>query len=802
MGNAGLHRCVVIAATAAALVAYADNARAFTADNPLQRADVQLIAAGIPGAGAICQIGTFHTGGPFVSNAAFAAQTQPGAILDGVRLLVASSSNFGAALYRTDQAPGAVLSIDPNGAAVMIPADFAAAGGQVSIPDSRVMLYTANNAAFVNSMFSSTAATQDEVAASNPTGISLNNAFGRPWIANAPFGDHGYGTESVDDPGGMPFKGAPDPVAGGVFAGTVTNRNAASQHGLVAPAVGTALLTKSPDQSGRAVFAVALADGSVVQIHVQQGVDLLASPGTFTPLTSTGTAAAESTDPHALNRVGLLFNWVPTRIVYIADPLANRIVALDISDSGSDPDALFTVTNVRYLSSPVLNLPVDLAPTMVEGAARNFASNTTLGGGADLYILNRGDNTIVRMSQDGDVLAVRSIDGALPGMRVAGIATSDDGRTLYVTATLPGGDGVVLATPAFGQGDVTALLTAAAEADGANHLIAQGAYLFAHDHDLHEGVGPLFNGQACASCHNSPIAGGMGTDPTTFVVRIARRAGGQLLNVQGGPVARQRSITELGGSCGLPTGVPPEANVTARRSAFTLRGSSLIDTILDVEILANQATEPAAVRGKANVSPDGRLGRFGWKAQTATLVEFISQAMRDEMGVTNPLSPHDNVDGCGANQVAPEADGTELTSLVAFLNTIDPPTPTAACLSSPGATVFTTIGCAGCHTPALRGPSSPTAAEIQVHLYSDLLVHDMGRDLDDGIVQGEAETGEFRTAPLWRVSDRKHFLHDGRATSLPEAIDAHGGQALKAKAAFDALNASDRQALLDFLKCL
>ena len=231
--------------------------------------------------------------------------------------------------------------------------------------------------------------------------------------------------------------------------------------------------------------------------------------------------------------------------------------------------------------------------------------------------------------------------------------------------------------------------------------------------------------------------------------------------------------------------------------------AKLLDNILDFEILANQANEPADVRGAANVGPDGgRLGHFGWKAQTATLVEFISQAMRDEMGVTNPLSPHDNINGCGANKVSPEADGTEMTSLVAFLDTIDPPTPTAACLSSPGATVFNTIGCASCHTPALRGPGSPTASEILVRAYSDLLVHDMGSGLDDGIIQGQAGTSEFRTAPLWRVSDRSHFLHDGRATSIPEVIDAHGGQAEGAKTAFDALSASDRQALLDFLNCI
>src|SRR5262249_61796370 len=104
-----------------------------------------------------------------------------------------------------------------------------------------------------------------------------------------------------------------------------------------------------------------------------------------------------------------------------------------------------------------------------------------------------------------------------------------------------------------------------------------------------------------------------------------------------------------------------------------------------------------------------------------------------------------------ATKARPEPGGPEMPPLAAFLNPLAPPTPTAECLSSPGAAVFNNIGCAGCHTPALRGPGSPTASEIQVHLYSDLLVHDMGAGLDDGLIQGQAGTSEFRTAPLWRV---------------------------------------------------
>jgi CxxC motif-containing protein (DUF1111 family) len=270
----------------------------------------------------------------------------------------------------------------------------------------------------------------------------------------------------------------------------------------------------------------------------------------------------------------------------------------------------------------------------------------------------------------------------------------------------------------------------------------------------------------------------------------------------GGPIARQHSVSELGVACGLPTGVPPNANVTSMRSAMTLHGTSLIDNILDREILAVQAAEPAAVRGHPNVLPDGRIGRFGWKAQTATLVEFMAEAQRDELGLTNPLQPRDLVSGCRANEPSPEADAVPLTSLVAFLNTIDPPTPAPMCLSSRGASLFAQVGCASCHTPSMPGPGSPTASEKPVQLYSDLLLHDMGPALADRIEQGQASGSEFRTMPLWRVSDRPHFLHNGFATTLTDAIQAHGGQGAAAAGAFEQLMDDKKAALLAFLGCI
>jgi CxxC motif-containing protein (DUF1111 family) len=234
---------------------------------------------------------------------------------------------------------------------------------------------------------------------------------------------------------------------------------------------------------------------------------------------------------------------------------------------------------------------------------------------------------------------------------------------------------------------------------------------------------------------------------------------------------------------------------------MTLRGTSLLDNIRIVDIERTRLSQPNAVRGRMNILSDGRVGRFGWKAHSATLVEFMAEALRDELGVTNPLAPTDLVSGCGTS-ATPEADAVPLTSLVAFLDTIDPPAPTAACLASPGAAVFNSVGCATCHQPNMFGPGNSGPSPTTIHPFTDLLLHDMGSGLADGILQGSATGSEFRTMPLWRVSDRAHFLHDGRAHTIDEAIHAHGGQASTARDAFNTLGGADLTALMNFLGCI
>ena len=755
----------------------------------------RVVAQGIPGAGAITQIGTFHRGSPFHDKAPFAALTAPGMILDGKRLFVGSSSSFGATLARPMEAPGCVLSLDVSQGVVTVPPDLAVAGGQASTADGRVRVYAGADAAFLNSINNPAAATAALPAASLPLGISLNRGNGRPWIANAPSGARGAGTITVDDPSGAPLAGAPFPTAGGVFSGDATNRGPASTEGLDHGAVGTAIMTKSPDATGKAVFLAAEADGSVVQVHVLKGVDA-ASPGghLLAAARADGRGRRSRWTATPSRASALAFNWVPTRIAYVTDPLADRVLALDLTDDGT----LFSASAPRVYRSRWFDRPVDVAPAVPEVASDNFASNSTLGGGSDLYVLNRGNSTIVRVTQAGAVVAVRRVVADLPPFRVNGLAVSEDAQTLWVTVVMEGGRGAVLSLPSFGDGFITPTMVDHARRAGAADVLAMGADMFATQLSPFQAVGPLFNGRACGDCHNDPVEGGMGAGPDTFVTRVGRLSGDMfdpLLGL-GGPVARAHSIAELGLPCGLRPGVPPLANVTSRRSAMTLRGTSLMDFVQNRDILAAQAAEPDAVRGKVNTLADGRLGRFGWKAQFATLVEFMGDAFTNEMGVTNPLAPRDEVRACGASLLAPEIDAVPVQAVTAFMNTLDPAVPDPSCLASAGAATFTSLGCAGCHTPSFPGPTRT------INLYSDLLVHDMGAAFDDHFVAGSAGGTEWRTAPLWRVSERVHFLHDGRAATLSDAIAAHGGQAAASAAGFAALDDTTRQALLDFLGCI
>jgi hypothetical protein len=430
--------------TAAAMLAFTGilpAAQGVAHENPESRAlEGRLIAIGIPGVSAISVVGSFLPGGPIHDKPELAAFTVPGAVLDPMRLLVASTSNFGEPLGNSDQLSGSILSIDPNGKLpLIVPPEFAAAGGQASAEKGAIQIYSAQSSAFQNSIHNPGASTARYTGVSNPLGLSINNAFGRIWPVNAPYGLDGIGSSTIDDPTGEPLAGAPDPLLGGVYAGNLTPRMPAQliPGALNTGAVGTAFLGRSPDGSTKAVFAVITADGAIVQEHTLKALDGLA------PSSTVGSVLArrwhddfDDSEDHrgAQPRVGALVNYSPNRVLYVSEPFDNSIAALTLTDDG----LIFHVTTVHHLQSKSLDEPIDMAPVVIESSDPNWSSNTTLDVNSDIYVANRGNNTIVRMHQDGTVVAIRRVTyrgGNLEHARLNGIAGSPDGTRIWVTVT-------------------------------------------------------------------------------------------------------------------------------------------------------------------------------------------------------------------------------------------------------------------------------------------------------------------------------------------------------------------------------
>ncbi len=408
------------------------------------------IAIGIPGAGAVARVGEFLDG-PFKG----ALGTAPGRVLDPRRVLVASTSNFGAPVWFLD--PGTILSIDPHASnePLIIPERFAVGGGQVGTLNNAVLVYTSNHTQFVNSLQNPNAATQILAAASVPTGISINNAFGRLAISSSVGIRDGEGWEAILDVDGRPMKG-PSALAGGVFAGVRTNRPNSHAVGLIGGSFGTTFLGTSIDGSGREVFAVVNGDGSVAQVHLEKGVDGLvfkgrigAYSGSVRAQQSWGAGAVMNT------RAGMLFQAEPERLLFVCDPSNDQILVYDVREFG----LVFRAPTLprRILQGATLSAPVDIAPATP--ATAGLVSNTTLAPGSDLYVANRGNGMITRLRQDGEVVAARRIQvnglGIIGPGWVNGIGLSNDGTSLYVTLTGRidiGNDvrhGLLVSVPAF-----------------------------------------------------------------------------------------------------------------------------------------------------------------------------------------------------------------------------------------------------------------------------------------------------------------------------------------------------------------
>ncbi|MGB3412236.1 MAG: di-heme oxidoredictase family protein [Microthrixaceae bacterium] len=378
-----------------------------------------------------------------------------------------------------------------------------------------------------------------------------------------------------------------------------------------------------------------------------------------------------------------------------------------------------------------------------------------------------------------------------------------------------------------------------------------------------DGLGPVFNAQSCSSCH---FKDGRGEPPSEekpnakgLLIRLSVPGEGE----HGSPIGEPTYGTQFQDN-GV-TGVPAEGAVVIDLEAVTGKfadgttyslerptysfadlaygpmhstvllsprvgpavfGSGLLEAIPESWVLGNADPDDAdgdGISGRANMvwSPSANgvvLGRFGWKANVATVEEQVAGAFHGDIGLTSRLAPGQD---CTASQSAcrtapnggePELDDKKLDRVTSYTRTLAVPArrDTAKASTKRGEKVFEKLGCSSCHMSSVKtGVAEPSQLSGQtIHPYSDLLLHDMGRGLADNRPDFLATGSEWRTPPLWgigltqTVNRHTRFLHDGRARNLTEAILWHGGEAESARNRFVALDRVDRGALLTFLNSL
>jgi len=345
-----------------------------------------------------------------------------------------------------------------------------------------------------------------------------------------------------------------------------------------------------------------------------------------------------------------------------------------------------------------------------------------------------------------------------------------------------------------------------------------------------DGLGPIYDARSCSACHV-----GAGAGPVAPITAIGAGMVVRLGNARGesDPVyGFQLQTKAIAGH--LPEGAPkfdfkienglrvpalklgvlnfgPLALDThaALRRAPSLFGVGLLAKIPDREIFAQAAKEKNSdgVRGRP-ATLGKNIGRFGWKAAQADLEGQVGSALSRDIGLSTTAFP-DPWGECSATEKACRAGphGAEPGEvevpdqlrdlIVAYLNSL--PAPRAQAALGRGQVIFNQLGCNACHAIMKTADGKPVVA------YTDLLLHDMGSALDDGIAEGNAKSNEWRTAPLWGLAARLKgggLLHDGRARSVEEAIAWHGGEALTARGRFDALSEDDKTALVKFVEGL
>ncbi|MCR9248563.1 MAG: hypothetical protein NXI31_26345 [bacterium] len=363
----------------------------------------------------------------------------------------------------------------------------------------------------------------------------------------------------------------------------------------------------------------------------------------------------------------------------------------------------------------------------------------------------------------------------------------------------------------------------------------RGRVLFEKRFKPSEGLGPLYNASSCSSCHSQPTIGGSSELYRNFYVAVVDPGIGPAFqfNLTGLPSVVVPAFGQPLQPAHRLDGIrAPMVNgfypvISSQRNSIPIFGVGLFEFISNATIQANadpNDSDSDGISGRFNTDAVG-VGRFGQKAQSNNIEFFTRAPLMNQMGITsNPflgaagtvsLAPGVAPQGTGTPNAAttdndgvpdPEITHNELGDLIAFTRFLAPPEPLPFDEAAErGEVLFDRLGCAKCHIPELTSSRGPVRA------YTDLLLHEMGPALADGINFGTPQSSsispihngnEWRTSPLWGVSKFAPYLHDGRAATLDEAIRMHGGEASASAEDYMALTPTEREDVLAFLRHL
>ncbi|HJR06940.1 MAG TPA: di-heme oxidoredictase family protein [Pyrinomonadaceae bacterium] len=376
-------------------------------------------------------------------------------------------------------------------------------------------------------------------------------------------------------------------------------------------------------------------------------------------------------------------------------------------------------------------------------------------------------------------------------------------------------------------------------ADPVPGTFANDILVFEEVDKIPDGLGPVYNAQACSECHQNPVTGGISQ---ITELRAGHQDGfGFFVDAPGGSLINDRAI-----NASIQERVPSSAEpIRTFRTSLNVLGDGFVEAIDSNTIVAIANNQPnqsgGQIAGQVIQVPvleapgNVRVGRFGWKNQQASLLSFASDAYLNEQGITNRLNrventslgrsvaafdtvpdntPCENI----PNTICAEDPEDDISIFARFMrSTKAPPRDTAVAAtadSQAGQSLFNQIGCNICHVTSIT--TAPAGTVINggafvvpaalgnkiIHPYSDFLLHDVGTG--DGIVQngGQSTANKLRTPPLWGVRTRDRLMHDGQTLTRTEAITRHAGEATFVINNFRSLSLTQRNQIATFLNSL